>query len=89
MRDPLLKLTTPLSALVPAHDEQQHIASSLNRLNGRRLRGKTFGLWRIMSANFLPPLSLIAVLRKPQLEGGEEVSSSSFRPESASHEAAN
>ena len=50
-------------------------------LNGRVLRRKTFGLWQIKMLNFLtplfrvidrflplPPLSIIAVLRKPPLE---------------------
>jgi len=64
-------------------------------LNGRLLRRKTFGLWQIKTLNFLtplfrvidsflpfPPLSLIAVLRKPGFET-DHVSLQSFRPESA------
>jgi glycosyltransferase involved in cell wall biosynthesis len=70
-------------------------------LNGRVLRRKTFGLWQIKMLNFLtpivrvidrflplPPLSIIAVLRKPSLEAAVEPEKS-FQPESALHEAAN
>jgi glycosyltransferase involved in cell wall biosynthesis len=66
-------------------------------LNGRLLRRKTFGLWQIKMLNFmtplvrvidkflpLPPLSIIAVLRKPPLESAHEPANS-FRPESALH----
>jgi len=69
-------------------------------LNGRLLRRKTFGLWQIKMLNFLtplvrvidrflplPPLSIIAVLRKPPSEPGHEPATSS-RPESALHGAA-
>jgi len=69
-------------------------------LNGRLLRRKTFGLWQIKMLNFLtpfvrvidgflpfPPLSIIAVLRKPPLEAANDFVQSS-RPESAFHEAA-
>jgi glycosyltransferase involved in cell wall biosynthesis len=67
-------------------------------LNGRLLRRKTFGLWQIKALNFLtplfrvidrflplPPLSLIAVLRKPDCEA-VRVSVPS-QPESALHQA--
>jgi len=70
-------------------------------LNGRLLRRKTFGLWQIKALNFLtplvrvidnflplPPLSIIAVLRKPQSEP-VAAPANLFRPESALHEAAN
>ena len=66
-------------------------------LNGRLLRRKTFGLWQIKMLNFLtplvrgidrflplPPLSIIAVLRKPRLEAALDPAISS-RPESALH----
>ena len=66
-------------------------------LNGRLLRRKTFGLWQIKMLNYLtplvrlidrflplPPLSIIAVLRKPPLEPAQEPTNSS-RPESALH----
>jgi 2-polyprenyl-3-methyl-5-hydroxy-6-metoxy-1,4-benzoquinol methylase len=69
-------------------------------LNGRLLRRKTFGLWQIKMLNFLtplvrvidrflplPPLSIIAVLRKPNLESAQEPANS-LRPESALHGAA-
>ena len=69
-------------------------------LNGRLLRRKTFGLWQIKMLNFLtplvrvidrflplPPLSIIAVLRKPPLELVHE-SANSLRSESALHGAA-
>jgi glycosyltransferase involved in cell wall biosynthesis len=55
-------------------------------LNGRLLRRKTFGLWQIKMLNFLtpmirvidrflplPPLSIIAVLRKPPLKAEQEL----------------
>ena len=64
-------------------------------LNGRLLRRKTFGLWQIKMLNFLtplvrgidrflplPPLSIIAVLRKPRLVPALDPTISS-RPESA------
>ncbi len=70
-------------------------------LNGRLLRRKTFGLWQIKTLNFLtplvrridqylplPPLSIIAVLRKPPSEPAEEPANS-LRPESALHGATN
>jgi glycosyltransferase involved in cell wall biosynthesis len=70
-------------------------------LNGRLLRRKTFGLWQIKALNFLtplfrvidrflplPPLSLIAVLRKPICEAAQ-VSVPESQPESAWHEAPN
>jgi SAM-dependent methyltransferase len=70
-------------------------------LNGRLLRRKTFGLWQIKMLNFLtplvrvidrflplPPLSIIAVLRKPPVEPDHEPTNS-LRPESALHGAAN
>jgi SAM-dependent methyltransferase len=66
-------------------------------LNGRLLRRKTFGLWQIKMLNFLtplvrvidrflplPPLSIIAVLRKPPLKSAHEPANFS-RPESALH----
>jgi glycosyltransferase involved in cell wall biosynthesis len=66
-------------------------------LNGRLLRRKTFGLWQIKMLNFLtplvrkidrflpvPPLSLIAVLKRPPLTSARETANS-FRPESAMH----
>jgi glycosyltransferase involved in cell wall biosynthesis len=66
-------------------------------LNGRLLRRKTFGLWQIKMLNFLtpvvrvidrflplPPLSIIAVLRKPPSEPAHEPATSS-QPESALH----
>jgi glycosyltransferase involved in cell wall biosynthesis len=69
-------------------------------LNGRLLRRKTFGLWQIKMLNFLtpvvrvidrflplPPLSIIAVLRKPPSEPAHEPATSS-QPESALHGAA-
>ena len=69
-------------------------------LNGRLLRRKTFGLWQIKILNFLtplvrvidrflplPPLSIIAVLRKPPLEAATEAANS-LRPESALYGAA-
>jgi hypothetical protein len=69
-------------------------------LNGRVLHRKTFGLWQIKMLNFLtplvraidrflplPPLSIIAVLRKPPLQPAQEPANSSL-PESALHEAA-
>ena len=69
-------------------------------LNGRLLRRKTFGLWQIKILNFLtplvrvidrflplPPLSIIAVLRKPPLEAAPQPANS-LRPESALHGAA-
>ena len=69
-------------------------------LNARVLKRKTFGLWQIKALNFLtplfrvidrflplPPLSVIAVLRKPLSEGAR-VTADSSRPELASHEAA-
>jgi SAM-dependent methyltransferase len=69
-------------------------------LNGRLLRRETFGLWQIKMLNFLtplvrvidrflplPPLSIIAVLRKPNLESAQEPANS-LRPESALHGAA-
>jgi SAM-dependent methyltransferase len=70
-------------------------------LNGRLLRRKTFGLWQIKALNFLtplvrvidgflplPPLSIIAVLRKPQ-SALVEAPVNAFRPQTALHEAAN
>jgi SAM-dependent methyltransferase len=70
-------------------------------LNGRLLQRKTFGLWQIKMLNFLtplvrvidrflplPPLSIIAVLRKPPSKSAQETANS-FRPESALHGAAN
>jgi len=64
-------------------------------LNGRLMRRKTFGLWQIKMLNFLtplvrvvdgflpfPPLSIIAVLRKPPLEAANDLAESS-RPEAA------
>ena len=64
-------------------------------LNGRLLRRKTFGLWQIKALNFLtplfrlidkflpfPPLSLIAVLRKPDRDA-VRASVPSPQPESA------
>ena len=69
-------------------------------LNARVLRRKTFGLWQIKALNFLtplfrvvdrflplPPLSIIAVLRKPVPEP-VHVAVDSSRPESALHQAA-
>ncbi len=69
-------------------------------LNGRLLRRKTFGLWQIKMLNVLtpvvrvidrflplPPLSIIAILRKPPANAAQE-SASSLRSESAVHEAA-
>jgi hypothetical protein len=69
-------------------------------LNGRLLRRKTFGLWQIKMLNFLtplvraidrflplPPLSIIAILRKPPLESAHEPAGG-MRPESALHGAA-
>ena len=63
-------------------------------LNGRVLRRKSFGLWQIKMLNFLtpmvrmidrflpfPPLSIIAILRKPPSEPSHDLASSS-RPES-------
>lgn len=68
-------------------------------LNGRLLRRKTFGLWQIKMLNVLtplvrlvdqflplPPLSIIAILRKPPLTASEPAASS--QPESAIHAAA-
>jgi glycosyltransferase involved in cell wall biosynthesis len=59
-------------------------------LNGRLLRRKTFGLWQIKTLNFLtpavrvidqylpfPPLSIIAILRKPSLALAPESADSS------------
>jgi glycosyltransferase involved in cell wall biosynthesis len=70
-------------------------------LNARLLRRKTFGLWQIKALNFLtpffrvidrylplPPLSIIAILRKPAVESVRVSVGSSSRPESALHEAA-
>jgi hypothetical protein len=64
------------------------------------LRRKTFGLWQIKMLNFLtplvraidrflplPPLSIIAILRKPPLESAHEPAGG-MRPESALHGAA-
>jgi hypothetical protein len=61
------------------------------------LRRKTFGLWQIKILNFLtplvrvidrflplPPLSIIAVLRKPPLEAATDAANS-LRPEAALH----
>jgi glycosyltransferase involved in cell wall biosynthesis len=69
-------------------------------LNARLLRRKTFGLWQIQMLNFLtpafrlldrflpfPPLSLIAVLRKPAFEPARATQEAS-RPASALREAA-
>jgi glycosyltransferase involved in cell wall biosynthesis len=69
-------------------------------LNGRLLRRKTFGLWQIKMLNFLtpmmrvidrflplPPLSIIAILRKPPVNAAREAANSP-RAESALHEAA-
>ena len=69
-------------------------------LNGRVLRRKTFGLWQIKMLNVLmpliraidgflplPPLSIIAVLRKPPSQPAREAANSSW-PESAMHGAA-
>jgi glycosyltransferase involved in cell wall biosynthesis len=66
-------------------------------LNGRLLRRKTFGLWQIKMLNFLtplvraidrflplPPLSIIAILRKPPFDLASEPATSS-QPESALH----
>jgi glycosyltransferase involved in cell wall biosynthesis len=60
-------------------------------LNGRVLRRKTFGLWQIKALNFLtpavrlidqylpfPPLSIIAILRKPSLALAPESADSSL-----------
>jgi glycosyltransferase involved in cell wall biosynthesis len=68
-------------------------------LNGRLLRRKTFGLWQIKALNFLtplfraidrflplPPLSLIAVLKKPECAAAQ-ASVPESQPESAWHEA--
>jgi glycosyltransferase involved in cell wall biosynthesis len=68
-------------------------------LNGRLLRRKTFGLWQIKMLNLLtpavrlidrflpfPPLSIIAILRKPGVESAAEPVSS-LRPASALREA--
>ena len=68
-------------------------------LNGRVLRRKTFGLWQIKMLNLLtplvrwidrflpfPPLSIIAVLRKPPVAAATE-SAGSLSPERALHEA--
>jgi len=70
-------------------------------LNGRLLQRKTFGLWQIKMLNILtplaraidkflpfPPLSIIAILRKPPLKSEQETADS-LRPESALHGAAN
>lgn len=70
-------------------------------LNARVLKRKTFGLWQIKALNFLtpffrlvdgflplPPLSIIAVLRKPTAESVRASIDCSTRPESALHEAA-
>jgi glycosyltransferase involved in cell wall biosynthesis/phospholipid N-methyltransferase len=69
-------------------------------LNARLLRRKTFGLWQIKALNFLtpffrlidrflplPPLSIIAVLRKPAVEAVHDSVDFSSRQESALHEA--
>jgi hypothetical protein len=69
-------------------------------LNGRLLRRKTFGLWQIKMLNFLtplvrridkflpfPPLSIIAILRKPLVTLTPE-SADSSGSESAYHGAA-
>ena len=68
-------------------------------LNARLLKRKTFGLWQIKALNFLtplfrvtdrflpfPPLSVIAVLRKP-VAGSAPVIVGSYRPELASQKA--
>ena len=65
-------------------------------LNARVLRRKTFGLWQIKALNFLtpffrvidrflpfPPLSIIAVLRKPVVQSVRVSIDPSARPESA------
>lgn len=69
-------------------------------LNARLLRRKTFGLWQIKALNLLtplfrvidgflplPPLSIIAVLRKPTVESVSVAADSSAGPESALREA--
>jgi glycosyltransferase involved in cell wall biosynthesis len=69
-------------------------------LNGRLLRRKTFGLWQIKMLNVLtpmvrvvdrflpfPPLSIIAILRKPSVNAAPEPARSP-RAEAALHEAA-
>lgn len=69
-------------------------------LNGRLLHRKTFGLWQIKMLNVLtpmvrlidrylpfPPLSIIAILRKPGVESAAEPVNS-LRPASALHGAA-
>ncbi|HLJ15264.1 MAG TPA: bifunctional glycosyltransferase/class I SAM-dependent methyltransferase [Bryobacteraceae bacterium] len=69
-------------------------------LNGRLLRRKTFGLWQIKMLNVLtpmvrvidrflplPPLSIIAILRKPSVNAAPEPARSP-RTEAALHEAA-
>jgi hypothetical protein len=90
MRDPLLKPTTSLSVLIPAHDEQHHIAPTRDRLNVRLSRKRIFGLWRIEAVNLLSPLTfVIADFRKLQWESVEGCSALFFRPESAWFEAAN
>jgi SAM-dependent methyltransferase len=69
-------------------------------LNARVLRRKTFGLWQIKALNFLtplfrvidrflplPPLSIIAILRKPAAQTVRESVDAPSHPESALHEA--
>jgi glycosyltransferase involved in cell wall biosynthesis len=74
-----------------------HFGSPAWWLNGRLLRRTTFGLWQIKALNFLtpmvrkiddflplPPLSIIAILRKPRVPVPTETVNS-LQPESALH----